>query len=85
MPSRSKWRLSLSTQVLIGLILGLLAGVVFGELMAPLQDVGKAFILLLQMTVLPYITLSLITGLGALTYTQVKDLILKAGALLLIS
>jgi proton glutamate symport protein len=85
MPSRSTWRLSLSTQVLIGLILGLLAGVVFGDLMAPLQDVGKAFILLLQMTVLPYITLSLITGLGALTYTQVKDLILKAGALLLIS
>jgi hypothetical protein len=44
MPWRSKLRLSLSTQVLIGLILGLLASVVFGDLMVPLQDVGKAFI-----------------------------------------
>jgi Na+/H+-dicarboxylate symporter/ABC-type amino acid transport substrate-binding protein len=85
MASGGRRRLSLSTQVLIGLILGLLAGVVFGDLMAPLQDVGKAFILLLQMTVLPYISLSLITGLGALTYRQVKDLILKAGAILLLS
>ena len=85
MPSGGQRRLSLSTQVLIGLILGLLAGVIFGELMAPLQDVGNAFILLLQMTVLPYITLSLITGLGALTYSQVKDLFVRAGAVLLFS
>jgi hypothetical protein len=35
---------------------GLLVGVGFGEYMAPLQDVGRAFILLLQMPVLPYIT-----------------------------
>ena len=84
MPSRCTFRLSLSTQVLIGLILGLLAGVIFGDLMAPLQDVGKAFILLLQMTVLPYITLSLITGLGHLTYAQVKTLALKAGAVLIL-
>ena len=85
MPSRGQRRLSLSAMVLIGLIAGLLAGVIFGELMAPLQDIGKAFILLLQMTVLPYITLSLITGLGALTYRQVKDLFVKAGAVLLFS
>lgn len=80
-----KKRFSLSTQVLLGLVLGLLVGIVCGELVAPLQDVGKAFVLLLQMTVLPYIVLSLITGLGSLTYGQVKTLFLKAGTLLVLS
>jgi hypothetical protein len=39
MASRGQRRLSLSTQVLFGLF----AGVIFGDLMAPLQNVGKAF------------------------------------------
>jgi Na+/H+-dicarboxylate symporter len=77
--------MSLSTQVLVGLVLGLLAGVCFGERMEPLQEVGKAFILLLQMPVPPYITLSLITGLGQLNYQQVKMLALKVGSLLVLS
>jgi len=85
MLTRRTRRLSLSTQVLLGLILGLLAGVCFGEQMAFFQDIGKAFILLLQMTVLPYISLSLITGLGHLDYQQVKALALKAGAVLVLS
>jgi Na+/H+-dicarboxylate symporter len=85
MATGRKRRLSLSTQVLVGLVLGLLAGVIFGEHMALLQNVGKAFILLLQMTVLPYITLSLITGLGQLNYQQVKMLAVKAGSLLVLS
>jgi len=85
MATGRKRRMSLSTQVLVGLVLGLLAGVCFGERMEPLQEVGKAFILLLQMPVLPYITLSLITGLGQLNYQQVKMLALKVGSLLLLS
>lgn len=48
-----KVRLSLSTQVLLGLILGIGAWVMCGEHVAFLQHVGKAFMLLLQMTVLP--------------------------------
>jgi proton glutamate symport protein len=75
-------RLSLSTQVLLGLILGLGVGVFFGEHVAFLQHLGKAFMLLLQMTVLPYLALSLITGLGRLTYQEVKVLALKVGAVL---
>ena len=83
MPTGRKVRLSLSTQVLVGLVLGLVVGMLVGEHAAVLQHVGKAFVLLLQMTVLPYITLSLITGLGHLTYAQVKALALKVGAVLL--
>ena len=85
MPRKSLLRLSLGTQVVLALILGLAVGVFLGEKAAFLKDIGRAFILLLQMTVLPYITLSLITGLGQLTYQEVKELILKAGAVLLCS
>ncbi len=59
--------MSLSTKVLIGMGLGILAGIFFGEEVAFLKMPGDAFILLLQMTVLPYIMVSLITGLGGLS------------------
>ena len=83
MPSRRP--LSVSSQVVLALLLGVVVGLFFGEHIAFLQIIGKAFILLLQMTVLPYIVLSLITGLGNLTYQQVKTLALRVGTLLLIS
>ena len=83
MPTRRT--LSVSTQVVLALLLGALVGLFFGEHIAFLQHVGKAFILLLQMTVLPYIVLSLMTGLGNLSYEQVKTLALRVGTLLVIS
>ena len=83
MPTRRK--LSVSTQVVLALLLGVVVGLFFGERIAFLQHVGKAFILLLQMTVLPYIVLSLMTGLGNLTYEQVKTLAVRVGTLLVIS
>jgi ABC-type amino acid transport substrate-binding protein len=47
--------MSLSTKVLIGLGLGIAAGIFFGETAAFLKVLGNVFILLLQMTVLPYV------------------------------
>src|SRR5215813_8508031 len=83
MPARRP--LSVSSQVVLALLLGVVVGLFFGEHAAIFQGVGKAFILLLQMTVLPYIVLSLMTGLGNLTYQQVKTLALRVGTLLVIS
>jgi Na+/H+-dicarboxylate symporter len=60
----------------------MMVGIIIGEMAAFLQTIGQAFILLLQMTLLPYITLSLITGLGHLSYQEVKILVLKVGGLL---
>jgi len=60
----------------------MVVGIIIGEMAAFLQTIGKAFILLLQMTLLPYITLSLITGLGHLSYQEVKILVIKVGGLL---
>jgi Na+/H+-dicarboxylate symporter len=71
-----------SRQVLVGLGLGVLAGLFFGEAIAPIGIVASGFIRLLQMTVLPYVTLSIVANLGALTYQQAKTLAVRAGAVM---
>jgi Na+/H+-dicarboxylate symporter len=81
--ARPRWRPSLATQVLIGLALGAATGVFFGELAAPLGIIGQVFIGLLQMTVLPYIVVSLSAGLGRLSYAEAKTLALRGGGFIL--
>ena len=54
-----KRRLTLAGQVLLGLALGIAAGIVFGEMVGWLKVVGDVFVRLLQVTVIPYISLSL--------------------------
>jgi Na+/H+-dicarboxylate symporter/ABC-type amino acid transport substrate-binding protein len=84
MDSKTKPTFSLSTQILITLILGICAGLFFGDMVAFLEIVGDIFIKLLQMTVLPYVILSLIFGLGSLEYRQAFLLAKKGGLLLLL-
>lgn len=76
--------MSLATKVLIGFIVGIALGLFFGELIAPVGIVGDAFIRLLQMTVLPYVVVSLILGLGQLSAAEAGRLIRRAGVLLLL-
>ena len=76
-------RMNLATQVLVGLGLGVAAGVFFGDLVEFLKVVGDAFIMLLQMTVIPYIVVALICGLGQLDYQHAKRLALCGGGVLL--
>ncbi len=86
-PVKKAWRwpsVSLATQVLLALALGVLAGLFLGELAAPLNVIGIAFIRLLQITVIPYIVVALITGLGRLDYADVKELAVKGGSVLLL-
>ena len=75
--------LSISTLVFAGLLLGAATGIFFGELVGFLQVVGDAYVRLLQMTILPYIFVSLVSGLGRLTYRQAGQIALKAGMVLL--
>jgi Na+/H+-dicarboxylate symporter len=77
-------RLGITTQVFIGLGLGMLVGVFFGEAVAFLQLGGDIFIALLQMTVIPYVVVALIASLGRLTLDEAKHLGLKAGGVLLL-
>ncbi len=67
-------QLSLSTQILIGLALGLAVGLFFGEPAAVLQPLADIYIRLIQMTVLPYLVVTLVVGLGELEPEQARKL-----------
>ena len=69
--------MGLSTRIFIGLFAGILTGLFFGELVADLKIVGDIFIKLLQMTVLPYIVVSLIAGFGRMDSAQARRLALQ--------
>ncbi len=77
-------KLSLTAKILIGLGLGILTGLFFGESAAVLQIVADAYIRLMQMVVLPYLAVALMVGLGQLDLAQARALALRGGALLLL-
>ena len=76
--------MSLSSRILTGLVAGVLSGIFFGEPMGSLAVFGDAFIRLLQMTVLPYVVVSLIAGLGHLDLAQARRIGVWGGALLVL-
>jgi Na+/H+-dicarboxylate symporter len=77
-------RLSLSTRIIAGLALGIFTGLFFGEPAVALQPVADIYIRLMQMTVLPYLVMSLIIGFGQLEADAAKRLAVRASLLLLI-
>jgi len=77
-------RFGLPEQVLVSVFLGIIAGLFFGEKVGWLKIVGGVFIQLLQITVIPYVSLALITGIGSLHYEELKSLAIKGGSILLI-
>ena len=82
-PTAPARRLSFSTQILIGLFTGAALGLFIGERAGVLQVFADAYIKLLQMTVLPYVTISLITGIGTLRIDEARQLGLRVGAVLI--
>ena len=77
-------RLSLSAQIAIGIGAGIALGLFAGEATAALQVVADAYVKLLQMTVLPYVTVSIIGGLGALDAAQARTLGRRVGLVLVL-
>ncbi|NTV27928.1 MAG: cation:dicarboxylase symporter family transporter, partial [Methanothrix sp.] len=75
-------RLSLTHWILVGFILGVLAGVVFGDLCSVLKPIGNAFIKIWQITILPSVVISLIVGVGSLKKDDAKKIATKAGLVL---
>lgn len=80
---KRRYRPDLATRIFIGFFLGIGLGVFFGEKMGMIKFIGDGFIMLLQMTVLPYISISLISGLGRLNLRQAGLIARKAGLVLL--
>ena len=67
-----------------GLLLGIVCGVVFGEYCGVLGVVGNAYVGLLQMTVLPFLMISLVAKMGRLDLQQAKKIGFAALVVLLI-
>ena len=74
--------MTFSTKILIGLAAGIVTGLFLGERAAALDWVADGFVKLLQMTVLPYVTVSIVSSLGALDYASAKALGLRVGAVI---
>jgi Na+/H+-dicarboxylate symporter len=77
-------RMSLSARIITGLALGIFTGLFFGEPAVALQPVADIYIRLMQMTVLPYLVMSLIIGFGQLEADAARRLAVRAGMLLLL-
>lgn len=80
-----KWkiRLTFAKLVIISMILGIGCGIVFGERCSSLALVGKAYIGLLQMCILPYVIVSIVYGIGRLGIKESKAMAFKGISLTL--
>jgi Na+/H+-dicarboxylate symporter/ABC-type amino acid transport substrate-binding protein len=79
---RRRW--SLSSQIAVAVALGAALGLFFGEGVSFLQVAADAYVRLLQMTVLPYVTVAIIIGLGSLDAKQARALGVRVGVILLL-
>lgn len=71
-----------SRKILIGLISGIVTGVFLGERASIFGWAADGFVRLLQMTVLPYVTISIISSLGSLRLDEARLLGIRAGAVI---
>ncbi len=77
-------KLSPFKRVIIALILGITSGIFIGEPAGNLEIIGNAYIRLLQMTVLPYILVSIIGGLGRLDSNMAASIGIRAVKVIII-
>src|SRR3954463_652101 len=73
-----------SRRIAIGVAAGVATGLFLGEAAGILQPIADGFIRLLQMTVLPYVTIAIISGLGSLDPFQAKMLGKRVGLVLVL-
>ena len=69
--------MSLSKKIIFGLLSGIAVGLFFGEYCNFFSFIGDGFVGLLQMTVLPYIMVSIIANLGRMSLTEGKTMVLN--------
>ena len=74
--------MSFSRKILVGLGLGIVVGLFLGDDALILKWAADGFVKLLQMTVLPYVTVSIVESLGALQGAEARRLGLRAGVVL---
>lgn len=69
--------MSLTLQMAIATVLGILCGLFFGDLCSVFSSWGSAYIMLLKVTAVPYLVGAIIHGVGQLSSTQAKQILKK--------
>lgn len=69
-------------RIVVALIAGAFLGLFVGEAAALLEPIADGFVKLLQMAVLPYVTVSIIGGIGGLDPRAIRRLGLRCGLIL---
>ena len=77
-------RIQSSTLMLVAMFAGFVVGLFFGESVGWLSVIGNSSILLMQMTVLPFIVVSLVGGIGKLKKTTASIIFSRAGIIMLL-
>ncbi|MBL4822951.1 MAG: cation:dicarboxylase symporter family transporter [Colwellia sp.] len=72
-----------SLKIITAMMVGLLIGATTSTVFIGVNEIANAFIMLLQMTALPYISLSLITGIGGLSSAKISSTVKKSLIILL--
>ena len=75
--------MSSSAKMLWALVFGVIVGLFFGEMVGWMSVIGNSVILLMQMTVFPYIVVSLVGGIGKLTKESAGMLFSRSGIVML--
>src|SRR4051812_32522831 len=83
-PPRGRRGVSLSQRITLGLAAGIAVGLFFGERAAVLEWPARVFVQLLQVTVLPYLVTSLVSGIARSTPEQARRLAANGGRVLLL-
>ncbi len=76
--------MNLSVKIIIGLLLGILTGLFFGEYCSFFSYLGDGFIGLLQMTVLPYIIVNIVANLGRMKMSEGRRMVMNGLYVLLL-
>lgn len=73
----SLFRLSLTLQMAIATVLGILVGLFLGDICSIFDPWAKAYVMILKVTILPYLVCAIIHGLGSLSSSQGKQILKK--------
>lgn len=69
--------MSLALQMALATILGILCGLIFGDVCDVFAPYGKAYIMILKITAVPYLIGAIIHGVGQLSPSQAKEILKK--------
>ncbi|MDD1752239.1 MAG: cation:dicarboxylase symporter family transporter [Methanotrichaceae archaeon] len=77
-------KLGFTTQVFASIIAGAICGLFLGEKAQILSPIGDIFIKLMQITIIPSIVISIITGIGSINKADAKGFLKKVGLIMML-